>query len=884
MSDREFINPYPGTAPFQDRREDRLIFFGRSREVTRLADLILSEPHVLLFARSGLGKSSLINAGLLEGLRVSDCFPVVARVTHNLEGGPIISIFDRIDEESKKLGVVFEGEQDRSSLWTFFEGTRFLSSDGRPLKAVLILDQFEELFARLPPEWRTNFIDQLADLARGRVPRSIRKDAIDKLDKLHDEEERTPPANSSPDRQGNAAGPAPAVQDPQRERLLALAYGGIDLDVKIVISIREDFLAELESLKDRMPLLFRTTMRLEPLSRNQAEEAIVKPSQQKEILGDETIEIEPAAVKAMLDFLSGQQTDARSLKDDDIEPVQLQVLCHSLFDRVRASDRSAIAVQDLGGHLGMARILRGYYNSVVRRLPVLRGGWNPRKFRVSLANLLVFNLPRYAVRSLCEDGLILPAGYRNSLEGGYIGGVYGVPERDLTELVEQRLLRSEPRKHGRFYELSHDSLVDVLRKNRKRRRLITAGLAVLLVGGAILARDSAEQLWTDIRVIPLRHAIVAPVNEDQRRRDIVKYGEISSKIDLSNYTLNDLVFNESDVARPLETVKFSGSKLNHCTFILGSKLDFAQLFSMARRSSDFYRYLFNGATTIIDDTTFDGSTIFLGNFTDAQITRTKFRSTKLTAVFFRQAKLTDVDFSEATFSSPVDFEGATFLGLVNFAKADVRGADFTGVHLDGRIDFTEAEWWLVKGWNDKQREQFKRDFPPGNFAQSDRYSKEVKDRTNKVQTARTDGTKPGKEKDRADKELALTLNALAWYRAIRGAELQKAQLEIDQALKLSTDSQSLDTKQFLDTKAYILMQLGHFDEAKLLLAQALGADPANQVLPDLKNQDTGIIYRYALSLEFTGDAATAKTVYSMTRYEPTHERVLLSKPAGPKQQ
>src|SRR5882724_6975595 len=130
MSDGEFINPYPGTAPFQDRQEDRLIFFGRDREVTRLTDLILSEPHVILFARSGLGKSSLINAGILEKLRDNSCFPVVARVTHNLDGGPLNSIFDRIDEETKKHAIVLEGQPDRSSLWTYFEGAKFISKDG----------------------------------------------------------------------------------------------------------------------------------------------------------------------------------------------------------------------------------------------------------------------------------------------------------------------------------------------------------------------------------------------------------------------------------------------------------------------------------------------------------------------------------------------------------------------------------------------------------------------------------------------------------------------------------------------------------------------------------------------------------------------------------
>src|SRR6266516_4932345 len=94
MLDNDFINPYPGAAPFQDRKEDRLIFFGRGQEISRLKALVLSEQHVLLFARSVLGKTSLINAGLLEELREAGFFTVVIRVSHSQEEGPIVSILD----------------------------------------------------------------------------------------------------------------------------------------------------------------------------------------------------------------------------------------------------------------------------------------------------------------------------------------------------------------------------------------------------------------------------------------------------------------------------------------------------------------------------------------------------------------------------------------------------------------------------------------------------------------------------------------------------------------------------------------------------------------------------------------------------------------------
>ena len=54
--------PYVGPRFF--RREDQSIFFGRSREANELLSLVISHSVVLLYAQSGAGKTSLINAKL----------------------------------------------------------------------------------------------------------------------------------------------------------------------------------------------------------------------------------------------------------------------------------------------------------------------------------------------------------------------------------------------------------------------------------------------------------------------------------------------------------------------------------------------------------------------------------------------------------------------------------------------------------------------------------------------------------------------------------------------------------------------------------------------------------------------------------------------------
>jgi len=76
-------NPYVGPRPFD--REDQDLFFGRDREVNDLSSLVVAHRVLLLYAQSGAGKTSLLNAGLIslledEGFEVSP----LARV-----GGPI---------------------------------------------------------------------------------------------------------------------------------------------------------------------------------------------------------------------------------------------------------------------------------------------------------------------------------------------------------------------------------------------------------------------------------------------------------------------------------------------------------------------------------------------------------------------------------------------------------------------------------------------------------------------------------------------------------------------------------------------------------------------------------------------------------------------------
>src|SRR4051794_4888516 len=71
--------PYIGPRPFERRHRD--VFFGREHEANELLSFVSANQIVLLYAQSGVGKTSLLNAGLIPLLERDDfeVFPI-ARV------------------------------------------------------------------------------------------------------------------------------------------------------------------------------------------------------------------------------------------------------------------------------------------------------------------------------------------------------------------------------------------------------------------------------------------------------------------------------------------------------------------------------------------------------------------------------------------------------------------------------------------------------------------------------------------------------------------------------------------------------------------------------------------------------------------------------------
>src|SRR5579872_5679823 len=79
-------NPWLGLASFTE--ETRAYFFGREEEVAELARRVQRKLLTLLFGKSGLGKTSILRAGIVPKLRPLGFCPVYVRIDYARESPP----------------------------------------------------------------------------------------------------------------------------------------------------------------------------------------------------------------------------------------------------------------------------------------------------------------------------------------------------------------------------------------------------------------------------------------------------------------------------------------------------------------------------------------------------------------------------------------------------------------------------------------------------------------------------------------------------------------------------------------------------------------------------------------------------------------------------
>ena len=227
--------------------------------------------------------------------------------------------------------------------------------------------------------------------------------------------------------------------DAVRERLEANPDDALRFDlkkqsVKFVITLREDFLADLDPWRERMPSLLPNRFRLERMTGQQALEVVQRA-------GSDVVD--PSVARDIVDFVSTSRLKRSSsaLEQRDVDPALLSVVCDGLnYSRI-SRGKPRITADLLTAE--REEIMKDFYERTFE-------GVDPR------------------VRDWVEDRLLTSSGYRDraALEDAK---KLGLPEADFDVLVNRRLLHREERAGVIWLELTHDSLTDPASRSRAVR-------------------------------------------------------------------------------------------------------------------------------------------------------------------------------------------------------------------------------------------------------------------------------------------------------------------------------------------------------------------------------------------------------------------------------
>ncbi len=399
-------NPWPGLLAYGEA--DQAFFHGRQAETDALMRLVMRESLTVLFGVSGLGKSSLLQAGLFPCLRQQNILPIYIRLGFSPDHtSPADQVKEAILSQASAANVEVPAKKKEGTLWEYFHGrdADFWNRRNRLQLPLLVFDQFEEIFTlglantnRAPAV--EAFLAELGDLIEGRPP-TLLKEHLDQH------------------------------PDKAREFEFGRHY------YKILFSLREDFIPELEGLRNLIPSIIHNRLRLRRMNGKAALEAVMHPRHL----------IEPSVAKKVVRFVSGSDQPDTALEKLALEPALLSVVCRELNIKRQQRRETKITEDLLEG--SQKEILSGFYQHSI----------------VDLAQ---------EVQAFVEERLLTVSGYRDSVALENALTMPGITRDDVEKLVDRRLIRREEHMGMQRLELTHDILTEVIADSRDLRRRIEA--------------------------------------------------------------------------------------------------------------------------------------------------------------------------------------------------------------------------------------------------------------------------------------------------------------------------------------------------------------------------------------------------------------------------
>lgn len=294
--------PWPGLAAYTEAQQ--ALFFGRDTEAATLARMVQRSRLTLLLGARGVGKTSLLQAGLAPRLLAMGLLPVRVRIDASAEAPPPA---EQVKQALRRASAR-HGQWSRpgvakpdETLWECLHhrDDRLLDPQGKALSPVLLFDQFEELFAT--PEGDASashrlhdFITELADLAENRVPDTLQRHA-------------------------------------EADESVLAEFDFERCDYRVLLCLDEAQLGALATLRPQMPSLGEQRLRLQGLSPDRALAVV---------LGPDPARVDEATAQAIVEHLGRGEPP-------QIDPLQLSLLLRRLEEERLASRADKLGTDTL---------------------------------------------------------------------------------------------------------------------------------------------------------------------------------------------------------------------------------------------------------------------------------------------------------------------------------------------------------------------------------------------------------------------------------------------------------------------------------------------------------------------------------------------------------
>jgi hypothetical protein len=444
------LEPFRGIKSL--RYIDKDIFSGREQKLTKLVDLILLYRGNMVYGQSGIGKSSLIAAGLIPKLLEEGFQPEVIRVSPLKDSTFIInkilttedpktflpSIFDKVSRDEKISlsiekfeSIILENTSVANTATEIIE-TAIIEIEEKPTP-VLIFDQFEELITYFEEATKK---EDSQEVIQQRL--QLQHKIISLLNKF---------------------------------------YYDKKLNIKLLFIFREDYLPKFSQLINSIPDLRDHYVRIKPIKSNVLEQIISCPFKLS-FANPFSSEFINALAKKFEEYFAG----------DDVSLTEVQIVCLELYRTTNEKDRFAQINQDAA----IKKILEKFYEKILNEFSAIE--------KIVATNILALLVLNDRTRNIYHhDAIINKCIEELAVQKQSKNVTHDICEAVLKKLEEGGFIRKESRKGGVYCEISSETLIPYINKRKieieyekekykalRRKRWVAAGCLALLSAFVVL--------------------------------------------------------------------------------------------------------------------------------------------------------------------------------------------------------------------------------------------------------------------------------------------------------------------------------------------------------------------------------------------------------------